>query len=95
MLKNAGLSTTCNPEDFLRQGMVIDCTKLPDEVTFSTWKRVTLKDGKKKIKIVQEEMKREKIAKIWQKESTDFSEHVNRLQTLFSHTEIKGKSTRR
>lgn len=48
MLKNAGLSTTCNPEDFVRQNMTVDCSKLPNQVVFSTWKRVTVKDGKRR-----------------------------------------------
>lgn len=48
MLKNAGLSMTCNPEDFVRQNMTVDCSKLPNQVVFSTWKRVTVKDGKRR-----------------------------------------------
>lgn len=63
MLKNAGLSPTCNPEDFVRQNMPVDCSKVPGQVVFSTRKRVTVKDGKQKMKIVQEEMNKEEFTK--------------------------------
>lgn len=57
--------------------------KLPDVVSFSSWKRVTVQDGKKKMKIVQEEMAKADFIKLWEKEVNDFSEHVARLRKQF------------
>lgn len=84
MLKNEGIVTTMNPDEFIRQNTIVEEDKLPERISYSVWKRVTMKDGKKKMKIVKEEMERQAFFKIWEKDTEEFRNHVGRVQKQYS-----------
>jgi hypothetical protein len=56
--KKEGINVTQNPDDFVKHNVEMDVDKLPEIVTFSRWKRVTMKDNKQRMRIVQEQNSR-------------------------------------
>lgn len=49
MLKNYGIITTTNPDEFVKhQISTIQKESFPENVAFSLWKRVEMEDGKKR-----------------------------------------------
>ena len=83
MFKLYGLSSTTNPDAFVEEEKVIEKESLPEKVVYSLWKRVECSDGKKKMKIVKEEVEREKFWNAWEIELTEFRDHVFRVQRQF------------
>ena len=50
-LRKEGINVTQNPDEFLKQGEIIDEQKIPDRIVFSKWKRFTMKDNKQRMKV--------------------------------------------
>lgn len=83
MFKMLGACTTTSPDDFVKQGVIISKESLPDKISFSVWKRVECQGGKMKMKIIKEEMERDKFLPIWESELIDFKGHVSRVNRQF------------
>ena len=80
---------TQNPDEFVKQEVEIDVQKLPEIIiTFSKWKRVTMKDNKQRMKIVQEETNREEFKKLWVSEVREFKEHIHEVQTQYAQSRL-------
>ena len=52
--RKEGIAVTQNPDDFVKQETAVDIQLLPENVTFSKWKRVTMIDNKQRMRIVQD-----------------------------------------
>ena len=60
------------------------CGKLPQKVKYSQWKKVELEDGKKKMKIVEEEeVDKAKFEGLWKKSLSQFESHAERVRTQY------------
>ena len=64
-LRKKGINVTQNPDEFVKQGEIIDEQKIPDRIVFFKWKRVTMKDNKQRMKVVQEERSSDEFKTIW------------------------------
>ncbi|MES9879633.1 MAG: hypothetical protein ABW185_01985 [Sedimenticola sp.] len=85
-MKQVGLVNTVNPDKFLKDENSIDKDKLPEKVVYTKWKRVTLENQKKKMKVVTEELERDDFCKLWDQELAIFKEHIRIMKTQFAET---------
>ena len=60
---------------------------LSENVRFSKWKRVTMIDNKQRIRIIQEELKKEFID-LWNEEVRDFRDHIQKVQTQYAQSRL-------
>lgn len=86
--RKVGIAVTQNPDDFVKQETAVDIQLLPENVTFSKWKRVTMIDNKQRIRIVQEELKKEEIVDLWNEEVRDFRGHIQKVQTQYAKSQL-------
>ncbi|XP_013401704.1 uncharacterized protein LOC106167464 [Lingula anatina] len=88
MFKMLGVSPTTSPDDFVKQEVTISKETLPEKISFSIWKRVECQGGKMKMKILKEEMEREKFWPIWESELLEFKDHVSRVSRQFEMSKV-------
>ncbi len=82
-LKREGIVETTNPDAFIKNHPNIEKSVLPEKITFSKWKKVTIEGQKKKMKIVSEELGKDDFHKLWENEVTAFRRHSSIMKTQF------------
>ena len=89
-MKNAGSSVPINPDEFGRNvqessdRMEEYLSEIKEEnVSLPQWKKVELPDGKKKTKIVEENLSKQEFVQKAQTQAADFIEHCDRVKAQY------------
>ena len=68
MMRKEGIDVPKNPETFIKENQTIEKSQLPENIVYSKWKRVTLENNKKKMKVVSESAGRDEFYAAWENE---------------------------
>ena len=86
--RKVGIAVTQNPDNFVKQETAVDIQLLPENVTCSKWKWVTMIDNKQRMRIVHEELKKEKFVDLWNEEVRDFRDHIQKVQIQYAKSHL-------
>ena len=88
MMRNEGIDVSKNPEIFIKENQKVEKTQLPENVVYSKWKRVTLENNRKKMKVVSESADRDEFFAAWEKEIEIFNEHYQTMRKQYEQTRV-------
>ncbi|XP_041349280.1 uncharacterized protein LOC121368607 [Gigantopelta aegis] len=85
-IRKEGVNVPINPETFVKESHDCDEYELPENVTYSQWKRVEIEEKNKRksvMRIVQTVVPKETFLDILKKEAVEFRDHITRVKIQY------------